>query len=87
MSLDSDGPVKLELPEQWLWDIIDEFIYQYQVFCSWRSKVKNKTEDELVALGEGGPVCLVFVSLRSRFSKIDDSRSGVPTVSSMFSIP
>lgn len=60
MSADSDGPVKLELPEQWLWDIIDEFIYQYQVFCSWRSKVKNKTEDELVMLGEGGPVCLVL---------------------------
>ena len=48
---DSDGPVKLELPEQWLWDIIDEFIYQYQVFCTWRSKVKTKTEDELVMLG------------------------------------
>ncbi|KAF5339548.1 hypothetical protein D9611_011424 [Ephemerocybe angulata] len=53
--LNSDGPVQLELPEQWLWDIIDEFIYQYQVFCSWRSKVKSKTEDELVMLAEGGP--------------------------------
>jgi len=84
MSLDSDGPVKLELPEQWLWDIIDEFIYQYQVFCSWRSKVKNKTEDELVMLGEGGPVCLVL-----SFSSVPALRfrSGVPTASSMFSIP
>ena len=26
--LDSDAPVPLELPTQWLWDIIDEFIYQ-----------------------------------------------------------
>lgn len=25
---DADGPVPLELPNQWLWDIIDEFIYQ-----------------------------------------------------------
>jgi translation initiation factor 3 subunit L len=56
--LDSDGPVKLELPEQWLWDIIDEFIYQYQVFCTWRSKVKSKTDEELVMLAEGGPVCV-----------------------------
>lgn len=55
--LDSDGPVKLELPEQWLWDIIDEFIYQYQVFCTWRSKVKSKTDEELLMLAEGGPVC------------------------------
>ena len=26
--IDADGPVRLELPNQWLWDIIDEFIYQ-----------------------------------------------------------
>lgn len=56
--LDSDGPVQLELPEQWLWDIIDEFIYQYQVFCTWRSKVSSKTQDELMMLADGGPVSL-----------------------------
>ena len=27
-SADADGPAPLELPNQWLWDIIDEFIYQ-----------------------------------------------------------
>ena len=37
---DSDGPVELQLPEQWLWDIIDEFIYQFQSFCLWRLKEK-----------------------------------------------
>uniref|UniRef100_A0A8C0LC45 Eukaryotic translation initiation factor 3 subunit L n=1 Tax=Canis lupus dingo TaxID=286419 RepID=A0A8C0LC45_CANLU len=26
--LNADGPAPLELPNQWLWDIIDEFIYQ-----------------------------------------------------------
>ena len=56
LTLDSDGPVELQLPEQWLWDIIDEFIYQFQVFCTWRSKIKNKSEDELMLLAEGGPV-------------------------------
>lgn len=25
---DTDEPVPLSLPNQWLWDIIDEFIYQ-----------------------------------------------------------
>jgi hypothetical protein len=30
-SVDADGPVHLELPNQWLWDIIDEFIYQVSV--------------------------------------------------------
>ena len=49
----------LELPEQWLWDIIDEFIYQFQVFCTWRSKVKSKSDDELVMLADGGQVSLL----------------------------
>ncbi|KAG7440443.1 uncharacterized protein BT62DRAFT_983109 [Guyanagaster necrorhizus] len=56
--LNSDGPVELELPEQWLWDIIDEFIYQYQVFCTWRSKVASKTDEELGILEDGGGASL-----------------------------
>lgn len=28
LSVGSDEPVDVELPNQWLWDIIDEFIYQ-----------------------------------------------------------
>ncbi len=49
-ALDSEGPVQLTLPDQWLWDIIDEFIYQFQAFSLWRSKPKLKNEDELVML-------------------------------------
>ena len=63
---DSEGPVQLELPEQWLWDIIDEFIYQYQVFCTWRSKVKSKTDDELQMLAEGGPVSTLSIASAHR---------------------
>ena len=48
-----DGPVSLQLPEQWLWDIVDEFIYQFQSFYVWRSRVKTKTEEELVMLADG----------------------------------
>lgn len=58
------GPVQLELPEQWLWDIIDEFICQYQVFCTWRSKVTSKTQHELSTLADGGPVRIFYVSLQ-----------------------
>jgi len=29
-STDSDKPLPYELPNQWLWDIIDEFLYQVQ---------------------------------------------------------
>jgi hypothetical protein len=52
------GPVALELPEQWLWDIIDEFIYQYQSFSVWRSKAASKTAEELSSLRDTGQVGL-----------------------------
>ena len=55
---DSDGPVALELPEQWLWDIIDEFIYQFQSFCVWRSKAKSKSDEELGMLADASQVRL-----------------------------
>ena len=57
MFVDSeDGPVSLQLPEQWLWDIVDEFIYQFQSFYVWRAKIKTKTEEELVMLADGSQV-------------------------------
>ncbi|KAG1852868.1 RNA polymerase I-associated factor PAF67-domain-containing protein [Suillus subalutaceus] len=53
--LNSDGPVPLSLPANWLWDIIDEFIYQFQSFALFRSRPASKTDDELTMLGsEGG---------------------------------
>ena len=74
---DSDGSVELELPEQWLWDIIDEFIYQYQVFCTWRSKVTTKTQDELIMLAEGVWTDFLLLLLSAN----DFPRSGAHTVS------
>lgn len=40
--LDAEGPVALELPNQWLWNIIDEFIYQFQAFSQFRCKLSKK---------------------------------------------
>ena len=37
--LSADTPVNLELPNQWLWEIIDEFIYQFQNFQQVRTTV------------------------------------------------
>ena len=25
--------LNMQLPNQWLWDIVDEFVYQYQSYC------------------------------------------------------
>ncbi|KAJ6567720.1 eukaryotic translation initiation factor 3 subunit 6 [Mycena vulgaris] len=72
--LNSEGPVPLELPEQWLWDIIDEFIYQFQVFCTWRSKVKSKTDDELAMLADGGPIWSSYSVLNVLYSLIQKSK-------------
>jgi len=48
--LKSNVDLDLDLPKQWIWDMIDEFIYQFQSFYQYRSKLKNKKQEELVAL-------------------------------------
>lgn len=50
-----DKAEELGLPEQWLWDIVDEFLYQHQEFCLHRAKGKNrKAEEEATALANEG---------------------------------
>ncbi|CAK9204550.1 unnamed protein product [Sphagnum troendelagicum] len=44
------GNVNMQLPNQWLWDMVDEFIYQFQSFCQYRAKLKQKTDHELAFL-------------------------------------
>lgn len=44
------GNVNMQLPNQWLWDMVDEFIYQFQSFCQYRAKLKTKTDQELALL-------------------------------------
>ncbi|KAJ1918889.1 hypothetical protein H4219_002339 [Mycoemilia scoparia] len=48
--LNAQTPLDLELPNQWLWDIIDEFIYQYQAFCNYRSNISKKSPEEIESL-------------------------------------
>lgn len=40
-----DQHKELPLPVAWIWGIIDEFIYQFQMACKWRKSVKAE-EDE-----------------------------------------
>ncbi|KAB2629602.1 eukaryotic translation initiation factor 3 subunit L-like [Pyrus ussuriensis x Pyrus communis] len=44
------GVVNMQLPNQWLWDMVDEFVYQFQSFCQYRAKMKNKNEQEIALL-------------------------------------
>lgn len=42
------------LPPQWLWDIMDEFIYQFGQYRQYRSKMGNKSADEIDYLKHTG---------------------------------
>mmetsp|Transcript_1553 Transcript_1553/g.6831 ORF Transcript_1553/g.6831 Transcript_1553/m.6831 type:complete len:536 (+) Transcript_1553:206-1813(+) len=44
------GNVNMQLPNLWLWEMIDEFIYQFQSMCQYRGKLSVKTKEELAAL-------------------------------------
>lgn len=40
--------VNMQLPNIWLWDMIDEFIYQFQSFCQYRGKVRSGEDFEIL---------------------------------------
>jgi len=47
-----EGKFELELPVQWVWDIVDEFLYQFEGWCAYTSKVSDMTDDEIIYLKE-----------------------------------
>lgn len=63
----ADKPVALELPNQWLWDIIDEFIYQVRCrcveFCWYTTMIWKQINQSLVREHEF--VCIYYSSSRS----------------------
>jgi len=68
-----DNPVNLDLPNKWLWDIIDEFIYQFESFSQYRAKLTNKTEEELSVLQNNPRLWNVHIVLNVLHSLIDKS--------------
>ncbi|KAJ1824309.1 hypothetical protein GGH91_000008 [Coemansia sp. RSA 2671] len=74
--LNSDGPTDLELPNQWLWDIVDEFIYQFQSFCTHRSRLNKRSEEEIALLKENSQVWSTYSVLNVLYSLIQKSNIG-----------
>lgn len=73
--LDESAPSTLVLPNQWMWDIIDEFIYQFQSFCQYRAKIMNKTEEEMLSLKDNvHKVWNVHSVLNVLYCLVDTSR-------------
>lgn len=45
--LSASQPVQLELPDIWLWELLDEFVYQFQNYAQFRARLTDKSEEEL----------------------------------------
>ncbi|ORY32893.1 putative eukaryotic translation initiation factor 3 subunit 6 [Naematelia encephala] len=72
--LNSEGPVPLDLPIQWLWDMLDEFVYQFQSFAQWRGNPKNKSEEELDLLAEAQQIWSCYSVLNVLYSLVQKSQ-------------
>lgn len=48
--LSAPQPVQLELPDIWLWELLDEFVYQFQNYAQYRARLNDKSEEELSML-------------------------------------
>ncbi|KAJ1673106.1 hypothetical protein EV182_005877, partial [Spiromyces aspiralis] len=76
--LDAETPLDIELPNQWLWDIIDEFIYQYQAFCKYRSQLDMKSPEEVEILKNNPDVwntCSVLNVLYSLIQRVESAKA------------
>lgn len=63
LDMDATKP-DFELPSQWLWDIVDEFIYQFQSFHQCRSDIKNLNEKDIAYLKQNDDVWSAAAVLR-----------------------
>eukprot|EP00297_Palpitomonas_bilix_P009204 CAMPEP_0113899942 /NCGR_PEP_ID=MMETSP0780_2-20120614/20367_1 /TAXON_ID=652834 /ORGANISM="Palpitomonas bilix" /LENGTH=522 /DNA_ID=CAMNT_0000892277 /DNA_START=93 /DNA_END=1661 /DNA_ORIENTATION=- /assembly_acc=CAM_ASM_000599 len=50
MLLSAESGFNLILPPEWIWDMIDGFVTQFQEFCTYRTNVKALREDEIKVL-------------------------------------
>lgn len=71
--LSAEKPVPLELPDQWLWELVDEFVYQFQSFAQYRARLQKKTPEELETLNNNNKVWNVLCVLNVLHSLVDKS--------------
>ncbi|XP_054273441.1 eukaryotic translation initiation factor 3 subunit L-like [Macrosteles quadrilineatus] len=73
--LSAKEPVPLELPDQWLWELVDEFVYQFQSFSQYRARLMNNQdkENELDCIKKNNEVWNVLSVLNVLHSLVDKS--------------
>ena len=75
--LNSEGPVDIEQPSYyWAWDVIDEFIYQFESFCRYRNRVArtNPGDEEAQVLRENPNTWGCYSVLNVLYSLIQRSQ-------------
>lgn len=73
MFLDGADTAQLQLPLEWLGDMIDEFLYQFQDFCTYRHKLQDLSEEELEVLENSPEIWKVQLVLGYLTSFVDRS--------------
>lgn len=71
--LSAEDPVPLELPDLWLWELVDEFVYQFQSFAQYRARLQKKSQTELETLNAHNKVWNVLCVLNVLHSLVDKS--------------
>ncbi|XP_018322814.1 eukaryotic translation initiation factor 3 subunit L [Agrilus planipennis] len=71
--LSAEKPVLLELPDLWLWELVDEFVYQFQSFAQYRARLQKKSPTELDTLNNNNKVWNVLCVLNVLHSLVDKS--------------
>lgn len=71
--LSAEEPVPLELPDIWLWELVDEFVYQFQSFAQYRARLSKRTDDEVEVLNNNNKVWNVLCVLNVLHSLVDKS--------------
>lgn len=67
-------PVPLQLPDQWLWELIDEFVYQFQTFAQYRANLSNKTPEEIENLNVHNKIWDILCVLNVLHCLVDKSK-------------
>ncbi|KAK9803817.1 hypothetical protein WJX73_002987 [Symbiochloris irregularis] len=69
-----NSQVNMQLPNGWLWDMVDECIYQFQSFQQYRGRLSQKSAEELTQLRQCGRVwdAAVLLNYLQAFVRISD---------------
>jgi len=73
MILSSPKPFELELPDIWLWELLDEFVYQFQNYAQYRARLDDKSGDELRELSANHGTWTILCILNVLHSLVDKS--------------